>query len=78
MLAFQKGQPRRARVNSRRPAGSKCFIVRFHLKLLNAHRNTEHCLFPEEPFREREAKFSQWVTSIIATLYSVVWDRVDI
>lgn len=55
MLAFQKGQPRRARVNSRRPAGSKCFIVRFHLKLLNAHRNTEHCLFPEEPSREREA-----------------------
>lgn len=38
----------------------------------------KHCLFPEEPFRECETKFSNWVTSIIVTFYSVFWDWIDI
>ncbi len=80
MLAFQKGRSRtqRACVNGRRPGGSKRFIVHVLPERFNAHRNTQHGLFPEEPFRECEAKFSHWVTSIIATFYSVFWDRMDI
>lgn len=62
------------------PAGANASLSNVHVlpELLNAHRNTEHCLFPEEPFRECEAKFSHWVTSIIATFYSVLWDRMDL